>query len=583
MKTFQLTEADRRYCLAIGLTEPEIPATVNLSDEEYSEILQRCANSFPNATKEKLHEKVIGHIIWRRERKSSHAMQVNQEKPSLSPSPPAPIPAKGKNATSQIEWASLIIKALILLTLWVMAARSANAQFSKINSIEVQQAGALIGYFASPFIVNCTGSLACSVVDSTWTMTTTASPLTTKGDIFTYTTLDARLPVGANGLVLGANSATATGLEWIVNGAGAAHNLFSATHSDTVSASPVRGDLIIANLTPAWTKLALGAATAGKYAKSDGSDVVISTGSASGVGACAASNWISTLNADAAPTCTQPAASDLSNGTSGSGAVALVGSPTFTTSALSPIFSTTTADPADTGILRLANGETICWEASPPGTDFCITGDSSERIAATTFVGALTGNADTATTATTANAGDSATSFFSSGTLEVAVGGTGTSSTLTGLVRGSATAMTAAELSGDATTSGSNVVTVKDNLKISTLGITIDGGGSAITTGIKGYLEVPFACAINRATTLADQSGSVVIDVWKDTYANYPPTVANTITASAKPTISAATKAQDSTLTGWTTSVTAGDILGFKVDSATTVTRVHLSLKCTRT
>jgi trimeric autotransporter adhesin len=42
----------------------------------------------------------------------------------------------------------------------------------------------------------------------------------------------------------------------------------------------------------------------------------------------------------------------------------------------------------------------------------------------------------------------------------VNLGGTGTSATLTGLVRGSASAMTASELSGDATTSGSNAVTL---------------------------------------------------------------------------------------------------------------------------
>lgn len=114
------------------------------------------------------------------------------------------------------------------------------------------------------------------------------------------------------------------------------------------------------------------------------------------------------------------------------------------------------------------------------------------------------------------------------------------------------------------------------------VGITIDGGGAAITTGVKGYIRVPYVGTITKVSTLADQSGSIVIDIWKDTYANYPPTVADTITASAKPTLSAATKAEDSTLTGWTTAIAAGDVLGFNVDSATTVQRVHLLLEITK-
>lgn len=111
----------------------------------------------------------------------------------------------------------------------------------------------------------------------------------------------------------------------------------------------------------------------------------------------------------------------------------------------------------------------------------------------------------------------------------------------------------------------------------------IDGTGSAITTGIKGDLIIPFACTITEWTLLADQSGSIVVDVWKDTYANYPPTAGDSITASAKPTISSATKNQSSTLTGWTTSIAAGSTLRFNVDSATTVQRATLSLKVTRT
>lgn len=113
------------------------------------------------------------------------------------------------------------------------------------------------------------------------------------------------------------------------------------------------------------------------------------------------------------------------------------------------------------------------------------------------------------------------------------------------------------------------------------IGITLDGGGSAITTGIKGDVYVPYACTITAVTMLADQSGSIVIDIWKDTYANYPPTDADSITAAAPPTISAATKSQDTTLTGWTKSIAAGNTLRFNVDSAATVTRVTLILTVT--
>lgn len=44
-----------------------------------------------------------------------------------------------------------------------------------------------------------------------------ASPLTTKGDLFTFSTVNARLPVGTNGQVLVADSSTGTGLKWSTN------------------------------------------------------------------------------------------------------------------------------------------------------------------------------------------------------------------------------------------------------------------------------------------------------------------------------------------------------------------------------
>lgn len=115
--------------------------------------------------------------------------------------------------------------------------------------------------------------------------------------------------------------------------------------------------------------------------------------------------------------------------------------------------------------------------------------------------------------------------------------------------------------------------------------VAIDGGSSAITTGVKASNDVhfDFACTIVSITLFGDQTGSIVLDVWKDTYANYPPTVADTITSGAKPTLSSAVKAQDATLTGWTKSIASGDVLRFNVDSCTTTTKAVLIIKATKT
>ncbi len=121
------------------------------------------------------------------------------------------------------------------------------------------------------------------------------------------------------------------------------------------------------------------------------------------------------------------------------------------------------------------------------------------------------------------------------------------------------------------------------SLPTAVLGITIDGGGAVPTTGQKGFIYVPYSCTINSVTMLADQSGSAVVDIWKVAYGSFPPSVANTITASALPTLSSAQNSQDTTLTGWTKTISAGDVLAFNVNSASTLTRINLTLKVTKT
>ncbi len=117
-------------------------------------------------------------------------------------------------------------------------------------------------------------------------------------------------------------------------------------------------------------------------------------------------------------------------------------------------------------------------------------------------------------------------------------------------------------------------------VQVGTAGITIDGGGSTPTTGSKGFLQIPFAGTITSWTVIGDVSGSASFTVKKSTFAAFPTN--SSIVASAKPTLSSQQNATSATLTGWTTAITAGDVLEFVLDSATTVTRLVLELQITK-
>lgn len=127
-----------------------------------------------------------------------------------------------------------------------------------------------------------------------------------------------------------------------------------------------------------------------------------------------------------------------------------------------------------------------------------------------------------------------------------------------------------------------DVVTNMQEISDGEIIFVVDGGGSELSTGIVARAYFTHAYTIEQQTTAIDQTGSIVLDLWVDIHANYPPTVADTITASAKPTISSGLTDQDGTLTGWTTSIAAGDWMFVNIDSVTTAQYVTLVLKLKR-
>lgn len=104
-------------------------------------------------------------------------------------------------------------------------------------------------------------------------------------------------------------------------------------------------------------------------------------------------------------------------------------------------------------------------------------------------------------------------------------------------------------------------------------------GGSPLATGEVIYLSAPFGCTISAWNLMID-TGTITIDVWKIASGTAVPTVTNTITASALPAISSGTALHSTTLTGWTTSVTANDIFGFNINAISGPTTATFQMEC---
>ena len=117
--------------------------------------------------------------------------------------------------------------------------------------------------------------------------------------------------------------------------------------------------------------------------------------------------------------------------------------------------------------------------------------------------------------------------------------------------------------------------------EITPIGVTFSGAAT-ISVGAMADVWVPFAGTITEVRMLATESGSCQVGIWKTPFALFPPTATNSITASATPALVATQSYEDSSLTGWTTTITKHDMIRFVVDSAVTIKQCVLQLAVRR-
>ena len=115
------------------------------------------------------------------------------------------------------------------------------------------------------------------------------------------------------------------------------------------------------------------------------------------------------------------------------------------------------------------------------------------------------------------------------------------------------------------------------------MGVTFDGGGSALTAGttVARYVTLPAACTI-VAFDISVDAGTATFKTWRVASGTAIPTVSDSISTSGV-AISTGTALHSTTVTDWTdTTLDANDIIGLNLSTVATATLASFQITCRR-
>ncbi len=110
-----------------------------------------------------------------------------------------------------------------------------------------------------------------------------------------------------------------------------------------------------------------------------------------------------------------------------------------------------------------------------------------------------------------------------------------------------------------------------------TINYVIDSGSIAMIAGNKGSVTLDVSGVIESLVILSDQQGDLTLDIKKSTYSTFP--TFTSIVGGVYPQMTNSRKIRDDNLTGWNTTLVAGDILTFDVVAVNNINRFLVSLK----